>query len=79
MKVSYDMMTRNTYLVVNALKIVGYGLVCISVIGLLNLLSEYLTGAQKFWPFGAEIGAGLMIWLGIFLIKRGNKRQHEKL
>ena len=63
----------------NALKIIGYGLVGLSVIGFLNLLSEYLTGAQKFWPFGAEIGAGLMIWLGIFLIKRGNRRQQEKL
>jgi hypothetical protein len=44
---------------------------------MLNVISDYLSGKLPFWPFGVEIGAGLTIALGIFLIKRGNRQKSE--
>jgi hypothetical protein len=43
-----------------------------------RIIADYSSGKLEFWPFGAEIGAGLIIWLGVFLIWRGN-RQKSKL
>ena len=58
-------------------KIVGIILIVMSSMEMLNIISDYFSGKLEFWPFGAEIGAGLMIWLGIFLIKKGNRQKSQ--
>jgi hypothetical protein len=63
----------------NWLKIIGIILILMAGLEMLSIISDYLTGKLEFWPFGAEIGAGLVIWLGIFLIRRGNNQQKNKL
>lgn len=61
----------------NWLKIIGIVLIFMAGYGLLDIMADYLSGELAFWPFGAEIGAGLTIWLGIFLIKRGNRQKSK--
>jgi hypothetical protein len=64
----------------NWLKIIGIVLIVLACLEMLNIVSDYSSGKLKFWPFGTEVGAGLMIGLGIFLIKRGNRQKgHVKL
>lgn len=59
----------------NWLKIVGIILIVSAGYEILHIISDYSSGKLEFWPFGVEVGAGLMIWLGIFLIKRGNRQK----
>jgi hypothetical protein len=61
----------------NWLKIVGIVLIVLACLEMLNIISEYSSGKLEFWPFGAEIGAALMIGLGIFLIKRGRRQKSQ--
>lgn len=61
----------------NWLKIIGIALIVLACLEMLNIISDYLSGKLEFWPFGAEIGAGLTIALGIFLIKRGNRQKNQ--
>jgi hypothetical protein len=61
----------------NWFRIVGIVLIVVAVYGMLNVLTDFLSGKLEFWPFGAEIGAGLTIWLGIFMIKRGNRHKNK--
>lgn len=59
----------------NWLKIIGIVLIVLAGYEMLQIIADYSSGKLQFWPFGAEVGAGLIIWLGIFLIRRGN---HQK-
>lgn len=61
----------------NWLKIIGIVLIFLACLEMLNIVSDYASGKLEFWPFGAEIGAGLMIALGIYLIKRGNRQKNQ--
>lgn len=61
----------------NWLKIIGIVLIVLACLEMLNIVSDYSSGKLEFWPFGAEIGATLMIGLGIFLIKRGNRQKSQ--
>lgn len=61
----------------NWLKIIGIILIVFASYGLLKIVSDYLSGEIGFWPVGAEIGSGLVIWLGLFLIKGGNKQKSK--
>lgn len=61
----------------NWFKIIGIILIFMAASEMLHILSDYASGKLAFWPFGAEIGAGLIVWLGVFLIRRGN-RQKDK-
>lgn len=62
----------------NWLKIIGIVLIVLVANEMLRIVLEYTSGKMESWPFGVEIGAGLTIWLAIFLIRRGN-RQKRKL
>lgn len=44
----------------NLLKIIGIALIIMSAVGLLNVMADYSSGKIGFWPFGVEIGAGLL-------------------
>jgi hypothetical protein len=61
----------------NWLKIIGIVLIVLACLELLDIIADYSSGKLKFWPFGAEIGAGLIIALGMFLIKRGNRQKGQ--
>jgi hypothetical protein len=61
----------------NWLKIIGITLIVLACLEIFNIVSDYSSGKLKFWPFGVEIGAALMIGLGIFLIKRGNRHKSQ--
>lgn len=61
----------------NWLKIIGITLIVLTSYELISIIADYSSGKLEFWPFGAEIGAGLIIWLGIFLIKKGNKQKNK--
>lgn len=59
----------------NWLKIVGIILIVSAGYEILHIISDYSSGKLEFCPFGVESGAGLMIWLGIFLIKGGTGKR----
>jgi hypothetical protein len=61
----------------NWLKIIGVVLIVCACLELFNIISDYSSGKLEFWPLGVEIGAGLTIGLGVFLIKRGNRRKSQ--
>jgi hypothetical protein len=60
----------------NGYKVSGYILIFLVAYEMIKIIGDYYSGKLGFWPFGAEIGAGLTIALGIYLIKKGNK--HSK-
>jgi len=41
---------------------------------LLSIMNDYRSGKLEFWPFGVEIGAGLLILGGMWLLKSGLKK-----
>ena len=61
----------------NLLKTIGIILIFMACYEMLHIIADYSSGKLGFWPFGAEVGAGLIIWLGIFLIKRGNRNNSK--
>jgi hypothetical protein len=61
----------------NWLKIIGVVLIVMVGYEMLNITADYSSGKLESWPLGAEIGAGLIIWLGIFLIRRGNRQKSK--
>lgn len=61
----------------NWLKIVCIVLIVLAGIEMLKIIVGYLSGKLEFWPFGVEVGAGLIVWLGIFLIRRGNRNRRQ--
>jgi uncharacterized membrane protein len=50
----------------NGYKITGYILILLAVYEMSKIIGDYSSGKLGFWPFGAEIGAGLIIALGFF-------------
>lgn len=42
---------------------------------IVNIFIDYKNGKLDHWPFGVEIGAVLVIALGVFLIKKGLKKK----
>ncbi|MBT1688657.1 hypothetical protein [Dawidia soli] len=63
----------------NFLKIMGIVIIVATGLELLRIVTHYSSGNLESWPFGVEIGAAFAIWLGIFLIRRGNKQKKSGL
>jgi hypothetical protein len=61
----------------NWLKIVGVLLVFMAGFEMLRIITDYSSGKLKFWPFGADVGAVLMICLGIYLFRRGARKKSK--
>jgi hypothetical protein len=61
----------------NWLKIVGVLLVFMAGLEMLRIITDYSSGKLKFWPFGADVGAMLMICLGIYLFRRGARKKSK--
>jgi hypothetical protein len=61
----------------NWYKIIGIILIVMACSEMLSITIDYTTGKMKFWPFGAEIGAILIIWLGVFLVRRGARPKNK--
>ena len=59
----------------NWFKIIGFSLIAMSVYEMAKLIAAYASGRMEFWPFGTEIGAALVIALGVFLVRRGNSKK----
>ena len=59
----------------NWLSIMGIIFITMACIELVRIIADYATGKLAFWPFGAEVGAALFIWLGVFLVRKGRRRQ----
>jgi hypothetical protein len=59
------------------LKVTGIVLIVLACLEMFNIVSEYASGKLESWPFGTEIGAGLIIALGVFLIKRANRQSTQ--
>ena len=58
--------------------ILGYILICGTTAEFIRITRDYQTGALEFWPFGVSIGAIFAIALGIFLVKKGRRKQRIK-
>jgi len=58
----------------NWYKIIGYSLIAMAIYEMGKIIADYVSGKLTFWPFGADVGAALIILLGIFLIRRGNRK-----
>lgn len=58
-------------------KILGIILIVLAGIEMFRITSDYLSGKLASWPLGVEVGAGLMVWLGVFLIRRGNRKKDQ--
>ncbi len=58
----------------NWFKIIGFSLIAMAIYEMGKIIIAYSTGKMDFWPFGADIGAALIIALGAFLVRRGNRK-----
>jgi hypothetical protein len=54
-------------------KIIGFSLIAMAMYEMMKLIVAYASGKMEFWPSGVEIGAALIIALGVFLVRRGNR------
>lgn len=61
----------------NRYKITGYIIIFFAIYEMATIIGDYSSGKLGFWPFGTEAGAGLIIALGIFLIKKGSQNKNR--
>jgi len=40
-----------------------------------SVIIDYRSGKLSFWPFGVEIGCLVLVALGIYLIRKGQKQK----
>jgi hypothetical protein len=40
-----------------------------------SVIIDYRSGKLSFWPFGVEIGCFVLVALGIYLIRKGQKQK----
>jgi hypothetical protein len=55
--------------------IVGILLIIGALKEMLSIIIDYRSGKLGFWPFGADIGCVVLIILGIYLIRKGQKQK----
>ena len=61
-------MNMNWKIIVGVLLIIG------ALKEMLSIIIDYRSGKLEFWPFGADIGCVALIAVGVYLIRKGQKK-----
>lgn len=61
----------------NGYKITGYIIIFFAIYERATIIGDYPSGKLGFWPFGTEVGAVLIIALGVFMLKKSSRNNNR--